>query len=148
MGFPGSALHNGTHFILYHHRVKQGQAEGEEEVEEHLVLARAASKDGITWKNERIWTDDEIGSSGAKKFTVAMSWDFSVLLDTHDPHAPYKLVLSTDACGEDTVLLLTSVDGFEWNSTGLCFPGYSDTIPAIYHDDEGDTYDMITRHQW
>jgi hypothetical protein len=52
----------------------------------------------------------------------------------------------------DEPRLLVSSDGLHapWVDGNYSFPGYSDTIPALYHDSDqhGNTYDAITRKQW
>jgi hypothetical protein len=149
---PASPLHNGTHFLLFYHNSAHDTRQ----------LVRASSNDGVAWQQERIWTLEElgkgVGSDGEPfEFEVVEGLDFSILLDQHepDPRFRYKMVLSTQACAHETYpgylfspTLYTSADGFEWRHSGLCFPGFSDTIPAIHHDHAGSEYDVITRNQW
>jgi hypothetical protein len=152
IGFPGSALHNGTHFMIYLHA---GYMKG---------LVRVSSADGIHWSKDsterlrptrRAYSKDKhlVAVLTGKRFKLGNGHDFCVLHDEHetDPAMRYKMAYSGLKPIANSIRLAVSRDGLHWSPTDVLLPGVGDTIPCIFREmgDGGDSeYTAVGRRQW
>jgi hypothetical protein len=137
--FPGSIMHNGSHFLMFYHA-----AAGK--------LARAVSTDGLVWTSrEPLQLDNGIKSTCA--------FDMCILHDKHETNEKYRYKMTYNSPG-DRIATAFSSDSISWhaavggskpwvhNSNTVFFGhGFGDTIPCLYHD-KPDEYDFVARQQW
>jgi len=130
-GFPGSANHNGTHFVL-HYTASRPLDGGMP----HLAVATSA--DGANWQKQLLNTS----------FRLFGGADFCVLLDKHEaePLHRYKMVYNCHSPKHFTCIA-TSPDGVAWRNYGRKFGRATDTLPCLYHERAG-TYELVIRQNW
>mmetsp|Transcript_44422 Transcript_44422/g.81078 ORF Transcript_44422/g.81078 Transcript_44422/m.81078 type:complete len:664 (+) Transcript_44422:131-2122(+) len=152
-GLPGSADHNGTHFILYYVAARRDGSGS------HPTLARATSSDGEVWSRQRLET------SGLPLWDTA---DFCVLHDRHEanPELLFKAVFN---CGtedhrlyqnarwasllrsgsmDNPVCLGTSADGVSWVFRSPLAAGVGDTLPCLRHEAPEADFELILRQSY
>eukprot|EP00927_Polykrikos_kofoidii_P038481 TRINITY_DN32835_c0_g1_i1.p1 TRINITY_DN32835_c0_g1~~TRINITY_DN32835_c0_g1_i1.p1 ORF type:complete len:685 (-),score=105.60 TRINITY_DN32835_c0_g1_i1:24-2039(-) len=136
-GFPGSVVHNGTHFMMFYRSMRM--------MEHHPrgKFAMAASIDGLKWTEVKLNENVEAG----------YTFELCVTIDWFDkvPDRRFKLVYACQQVrriGRWEACMATSPDGITWHDHGHIFGRSSDTQACIYRDAPEGDYTLVLRQEF